>query len=351
VLSFSTNRAERYHLILRSFPISLGIEQIFLRRLRPQWHVRLFSLHDVQFPVGVLFRIGVRAQNLIVVIFDVPIPVILQFALEVRVVDRCGFPHTELRGSIFARLIYLLIYLIHNLLCCFLMVTHENKVANLMLNSQIVQLSPRVLLYEANQLPANLPKNWPKNWPKNYQEGWIALPHVRDKAFGDGSHPTTRLCAGAVDLLCQQLARQNPSNASSPSVLDVGTGTAVLARIARARGAQFIVGTDIDPEALTSARTHIALDSNPTPIIISDNLPDHWGSRFDLAVANILEAPLRELASRLSKALAPQGSLLISGFTRVQVPGLRLAFEGQGLKFITESELDGWVMLLFRSEK
>jgi ribosomal protein L11 methyltransferase len=214
------------------------------------------------------------------------------------------------------------------------MVSHENKVANLMLTSSTVQLSPRVLLYPHGASPAKL--------PKNLKEGWIALPHVRDKAFGDGSHPTTRLCAGAVDLLCRQLAQ---------SVLDVGTGTAVLARIARARGAQFIVGTDIDPEALTSARIHIALDSSSTPILISDELPDHWGPHFDLVVANILEKPLRELAGRLSKALAPQGSLLISGFTRLQVPGLRLTFEGQGLKFITESELDDWVMLLFRRNK
>jgi ribosomal protein L11 methyltransferase len=195
-----------------------------------------------------------------------------------------------------------------------------------------LQLSPRVLLYEVNERRPEL------------RDGWIALPHVRDKAFGDGSHPTTRICAGAVDLLSQQLARQEKDF----SVLDVGTGTAVLARIARARGAHFIVGTDIDPEALKSARLHTSLDSHSVPILISDDFPDHWGARFDLVVANILEAPLRQLAARLSQALTPQGQLLISGFTRVQIPGLRLAFEEQGLTFVSESELDGWVMLLFR---
>ena len=196
----------------------------------------------------------------------------------------------------------------------------------------MIQLSPRVLLYEVNQPQPEL------------RDGWIALPHVRDKAFGDGSHPTTRICAGAIDLLCQQLARQG----NDFSVLDVGTGTAVLARIARARGARFIVGTDIDPEALKSAQFHTSLDSHSVPILISDDFPEHWGARFDLVVANILEAPLRQLAKRLSQALALQGRLLISGFTRVQIPGLRLAFEEQGLTSVSESELDGWVMLLFR---
>jgi len=178
-------------------------------------------------------------------------------------------------------------------------------------------------------------------------KGWISLPHIPDAAFGDGSHPTTRLCAGVVDLLSRQ---EQPR-----SVLDVGTGTAVLARIARARGAQFVVGTDIDPDALISARTHIALDSHPqkglSDILISDSPPNHWGARFNLVVANILEGPLRELSSSLSAALAPQGVLLLSGFTRIQVPMLRLIFEGRGLTYLSESELDGWALLMFRRTK
>lgn len=209
-----------------------------------------------------------------------------------------------------------------------------------------IRLSPRVTLYEAGQPPGDT------------TPGGLALLHVRDQAFGDGSHPTTRLCAGAVDLLCRQLSKTRletnlkagQPTAQSFSFLDVGTGTGVLARIARARGATFVVGTDIDPEALASASRHSELDSHSVPILISDELPDRWGARFDLVVANILEAPLRSLAKSLSKALAPEGQLLISGFTRAQVPSLRLTFEETGLRFLTESELDGWVLLAFRSK-
>lgn len=129
----------------------------------------------------------------------------------------------------------------------------------------------------------------------------------------------------------------------------MGTGTGVLARIARARGARFVVATDIDPEALAAARANAALDPGAAEISVSSHTPDHWGPCFDLVVANILEGPLRELAPSLARALAPGGALLVSGFTRPQVPGLRVAFERHGLSFATEAALEGWSLLLFRA--
>lgn len=192
----------------------------------------------------------------------------------------------------------------------------------------ILTLSPRVLLYSAGSRPAQIP------------EGTIALAQVPGRAFGDGSHPTTRLCAGAVDLLCRQ---KQPV-----SVLDVGTGTGILARIARDRGAQFVVGTDIDPVALDAARANAALDAHPVNILIADASPESWGPRFDLVVANILEGPLRKLAGELANSLAPDGVLLISGFTRLQIPPLRVAFTNLRLTYVNESSLDEWALLLFR---
>lgn len=176
------------------------------------------------------------------------------------------------------------------------------------------------------------------------EHDWLALAQLRPEsgvsaAFGDGSHPTTRLCAAAVDVTCR-LRRPE-------AVLDVGTGTGVLARIARARGAAFIVGTDIDPMALSSAKVHSGLDAHPIEIQLSCEAPDHWGARFDLVVANILEAPLRNLAAALTRALRPRGVLLLSGFTRPQVPALRVLYEEAGLTFVSESHLDEWALLMF----
>ncbi|OFZ19228.1 MAG: hypothetical protein A2X94_05530 [Bdellovibrionales bacterium GWB1_55_8] len=193
---------------------------------------------------------------------------------------------------------------------------------------EMLKISPQVFLYDARLPVPQLPA------------GAIALPQHPGNIFGDGSHPTTRLCAGAVDFLCRQHAFSG--------VLDVGTGSGVLARIARARAARFIVGTDINPAALMAAQSNAALDSHPVDIAILNTAPDHWGARFDLVVANILEGPLRELAPSLSQALGEGGLLLISGFTRLQTPGLLELFSSYGLTYVNASQLEEWVLLMFR---
>jgi ribosomal protein L11 methyltransferase len=198
----------------------------------------------------------------------------------------------------------------------------------------MVLLAPRIKLYSLGS-PA-----------PSVAEDWLALPRLAERAggpfvFGDGSHPTTRLCAGVVDLLCRQ---RRPE-----AVLDVGTGTGVLPRIARARGATFVVGTDIDTDALASAAAHAELDDHPVRIELSTSPPDHWGPRFDLVVANILAEPLHELAPALHRALRPQGVLLLSGFTRPQTPSLRVLYESFDLAFTSESHLEDWALLRFDS--
>jgi ribosomal protein L11 methyltransferase len=195
-----------------------------------------------------------------------------------------------------------------------------------------VHLTPRIRLY-----PFGAPA-------PRVEPGWLALaqlPQQResDVVFGDGSHPTTRLCATALDVLCRQ---RQPE-----AVLDVGTGTGVLARIARARGVEFVVATDIDPGALDCAKAHSDLDAHGVAIELSTEAPDHWGARFDIVVANILEEPLRQLAPSLSRALAPGGALLLSGFTRPQGPALRVLYERTGLAFASETHRDEWALQVF----
>jgi ribosomal protein L11 methyltransferase len=193
----------------------------------------------------------------------------------------------------------------------------------------MIRLSPLLYLYATGSPP-------PPSLPIN----GIAFQEIHSEAFGDGTHPTTRLCAGAIDFLCRQGRAQ--------VVLDVGTGTGILARIARARGAQFVAGTDIDPNALKAAAANASLDGHSIEMQLGGYMPDHWGARFDLVVANILEGPLRELAPALGRALAPQGTLLLSGFTRLQIPTLRLAFTEQGLAYASDASLDDWALLMFR---
>jgi ribosomal protein L11 methyltransferase len=196
--------------------------------------------------------------------------------------------------------------------------------------NRMMALAPRIRLYATGSPRPQL------------EPGWLALAQpVQDGAagvvFGDGSHPTTRLCAAVVDRLCRQ---RQPE-----AVLDVGTGTGVLARIARARGATFVVGTDIDAGARTAAVANSALDAHSVGILVSAEAPDSWGARFDLVVANILEEPLRVLAPALGRALRENGVLVISGFTRVQVPAMRVCYGT--MRVVGEAQLGEWALLVF----
>jgi ribosomal protein L11 methylase PrmA len=200
----------------------------------------------------------------------------------------------------------------------------------------IHNIAPRVTVYPFGSAPPPV------------EGGWIALGQLPQTpsyptVFGDGSHATTRMCAAAIDLLCRQ---RHPE-----AVLDVGTGTGVLARIARARGARLIVATDIDPAALCCAKAHSDLDAHPVQIHFGSEVPDHCGARFDLVVANILEEPLRFLAPALCRALLPGGVMLLSGFTRLQMPALRVLYQNAGLSFFRYSSLDGWALLTFTSKR
>lgn len=180
----------------------------------------------------------------------------------------------------------------------------------------------------------------PDRIPHETPAGTILLPQNPGEAFGDGSHPTTRLSAQAVDYWCRI---HKPG-----SFLDVGAGTGVLGRLARAHGVPFVVATDIDPIALRAAQENALLDRSPVPITIVDAAPIFWGARFDLVVANILEGALCDLAPALIAALTPGGTLMISGFTPLQAPFLKAIFLGSGVRFEQEARLDEWSLLRFK---
>lgn len=196
----------------------------------------------------------------------------------------------------------------------------------------VVQLAPRIVTYSVtDRVPLVVADT-------------LALPQTNlppqsRAVFGDGSHPTTRLCAAALDTVMRQRR--------VTSVLDVGTGTGVLVRIARARGASFVVGTDIDAAARECARANADMDASSIPLYIAEHAPDYWGPRFDVTIANILEGPLLELAQPIMASVASRGIVLLSGFTRPQVPALSLGYAAAGGRLLGVSHLSDWAILLF----
>lgn len=167
----------------------------------------------------------------------------------------------------------------------------------------------------------------------------IVLRQYASQAFGDGSHPTTKLCGRAVDLLCRQ---RRPK-----SMLDVGTGTGVLARLACHHQVAHVVGTDIDPSALQVAARNAQLDLPIPAPHWSGRPPQSWGPVFDVVVANILEDVLMSLSEALFAALSEDGQLLLSGFLKPQTPALRHHFSALGLRLRAQVEHESWALLHF----
>lgn len=153
-------------------------------------------------------------------------------------------------------------------------------------------------------------------------------------AFGTGDHPTTRLCLAAVD----DFVARHPG----ASVLDVGTGTGVLALAARLLGSGRVVGTDNDPVAISLAR-ECAAENGIEGVELSTATLSEVHGPFDLVVANILANTLVELAPLLAPLVGRR--LVLAGVLAPQADEVRAAYTRLGLQPLADT-LDGeWVRL------
>ncbi len=142
-------------------------------------------------------------------------------------------------------------------------------------------------------------------------------------AFGTGQHPTTAMCLRALEEMVPTAAR----------VLDLGTGSGILAIAAARLGAARVLALDIDPLAVRAARENAAANGVATGIDVREGTLD-GDSRppdFDLIVANISGLAIERLAGALAGALRPNGALIASGFLEDAVEGLSRAFGEAGL--------------------
>ena len=160
-------------------------------------------------------------------------------------------------------------------------------------------------------------------------------------AFGTGHHGTTKGCLLA---LTETLRQRRPHR-----VIDVGTGTGVLAFAAARAVRRPVVAGDIDPIAIGVARRNARLNG------VSPNFRAYVGPglrhglargrRFDLILANILARPLRRLAPSLARALGRTGTMILSGLLPGDVPGILTAYAAQNLRLRRRRDVDGWVVL------
>jgi ribosomal protein L11 methyltransferase len=158
-------------------------------------------------------------------------------------------------------------------------------------------------------------------------------------AFGTGSHPTTRLCMEWLEA--------HPPQGST--VLDYGCGSGILAMVAKKLGAAAVVGVDIDPQAIESARynserNHCEIDYYVPEEFAGAAHPQTYG----VVVANILSSPLKLMAPMLSSRVAPAGMLVLSGILTRQADEVAAAY-APFIKMAVWAEHDGWVVLAGQS--
>jgi ribosomal protein L11 methyltransferase len=164
-------------------------------------------------------------------------------------------------------------------------------------------------------------------------------------AFGTGHHGTTRGCLLLLDSVLRSHAPWR--------VLDLGSGTGVLAIAAAKAQRQRVLASDIDPVSVAVARDNARLNGvgNLVEAIRASGFSaPQFASRgpFDLVLANILANPLRQMATPMATHLAPSALVILSGLLPHQAQGVIAAYRARGLVLRRHLQIAGWSSLLMQ---
>lgn len=191
------------------------------------------------------------------------------------------------------------------------------------------------------------------DWETAWQKNWKAMPigkrlwvrpsfcdlptdHRIDivldpgMAFGTGQHATTQLCLEAIEHIC---AESMPD-----SMLDMGTGSGILAIAAAKLGIKHVLAIDTDPDAITACRNNALINNVHITSGLGGTPPSQ---QFDIVIANILAGPLVDMASTLAKCVGKH--LVLSGLLQEQVKYVDFAYVEAGLTIVRTNTQEEWV--------
>nr|WP_291315733.1 50S ribosomal protein L11 methyltransferase [Desulfuromonas sp.] len=162
-------------------------------------------------------------------------------------------------------------------------------------------------------------------------------------AFGTGTHGTTRLCLEALDRLFD--------GAPAPQrILDVGTGSGILAIAAAALGAGRVLACDIEEAAVQCARENALRNRVEDRVEVTGEPLEALEGSFHAVIANILAEENIRLAPELIRRLAPGGTLILSGILVEKEPEVIEAFSRYGLSGPEVHRQQEWSCILYRQE-
>ncbi|MBN1956967.1 MAG: 50S ribosomal protein L11 methyltransferase [Desulfuromonadales bacterium] len=163
-------------------------------------------------------------------------------------------------------------------------------------------------------------------------------------AFGTGTHGTTRLC---LEIIEEFLREPNPP----ATMLDVGTGSGILALGAAALGCEQVLATDIDEGACQVAHENIIKNSLQERITVTDQRLETLAGDYDLIVANILAEENVRLKREFFDRLAPGGRLVLSGILKEKEVFVKEHFADLKLSHLVTRYADEWVCMVFQRQE
>ena len=215
-------------------------------------------------------------------------------------------------------------------------------------------------------------EDWANNWKKHFKpsrignrmvirptwEEWdaadddIILEIDPGMAFGTGTHATSRLCLETLERIFFHEPPYCESDAPLPAdLLDVGTGSGILAIAAAKLGAGRVIAIDIDPTAVMIAQQNMALNLVESIVSVSTATLGEVVGRFNVVVANILAEELVRMSGKLVSKMRQGGFLVLSGILTEKDETVLAGFAPFPLTLVETTRDAEWSCLTFRLER